>query len=122
MAVLIDHFPISVPPGTRSLEAAVDQPGHLILRLARKTTASPSLWDDAVLVAFNAEWSADGGATWRDLGGFETLGGIAYNPKTGEEATETVMECPFPEETDRVRVTATVSGGTLASQVTIERV
>lgn len=119
-SLLIDHQPVSVNPGTRQFQAAVDAPGTLVVRLARQTTATPTLWDAAVEVAFNVEWSEDGGATWRDLGGFTASGGIATHPASGE-LVETVMVCPFPPTTDRVRATATVSGGRLDTVLTIER-
>jgi hypothetical protein len=119
--VLIDHQPISVNPGTRSFEAAVDQPGSLVVRLARKTTATPTLWADGVSVSLVVEWSTDAGASWRDLGGFNADGGIAFLI-SGGEAPETVMQCPFPDATNRIRATATVSGARLESVLTIERV
>ena len=122
MAMLIDHFPISVAPGSRSLDAAIDSPGTIIVRLARQTTATPTLWSAAVLVSFQVEWSEDDGITYRDLCGFASYGGIAHNPKDGTEAVETTQRCPFPDPTNHVRVTVSVSGGTLVSEVTIERI
>lgn len=119
-SILIDHQPISVSPGTRTFETSVDQPGSLVVRLARKTTATPTLWADGVIIALDVEWSEDGGATWRDLGGFAAEGGIVP-AKEGGEAVESSMDCPFPPSTDRVRATATVTGGRLDSILTIER-
>lgn len=119
-SILIDHQPISVNPGSRTFETNVDQPGSLVLRLARKTTATPTLWADGVGVSISVEWSEDGGATWRDLGGFAAEGGIVP-AKEGGEAAESYMECPFPDTTNRVRATATISGAQLVSVLTIER-
>lgn len=120
MALLIDHQPISVNPGTRQFEAAVDAPGRIVVRLARQTTAEPALWADGVEVSLNVEVSDDNGSTWRNLVAFTAHGGI-YVGRDGE-AAESFVDCPFPAVTNRTRLTATVSGGTLVTRLTVERV
>ena len=119
MAVLIDHQSISVNPGTRVFERATS-PGTVLVRLARQTTARLGLWVAGVHVEIWSEWSADGGTTWRDLCGAGADGGIVVDGRTGLEIPETRFQCEFPPAANRVRLTATVSGARLTSEITLE--
>lgn len=122
MPVLVDAQPISINPGTREFEHAIDNPGILVVRLARQTTATPTLWPASVEIAVRVDTSSDGGATWRGLAGFTAVGGIVPNRGGEGEAAETVMQCPFPSAANRVRLRITVAGGRFDSLLTVERV
>jgi hypothetical protein len=119
--VLIDHQPISFPPGTRQAEAAVAGGQAIMIRLARKTTATPTLWADGVTLQVDVEVSSDAGASWRHACGGGFVGGIL--PGRGEaEASESRLTCTFQEDVNRTRVTVTIAGGQLNSLLTVESV
>lgn len=122
MAILIDHQPVSLPAGTRTAEAVVAGGQTILVRVARKTSATPTFWADAVSFALNVEVSADGGASWREACGFAAGGGIVEDIKTGNELAESRVSCGLPAGTNRVRVTLEIVGGTLVSQLTVESI
>lgn len=119
MAVLIDHQPISFAPSTRTAEAAVAGGQSILVRLARKTTATPTLWADGVSISVQIEVSSDNGVTWRPVCGMTSDGGIVPG-KGGGEATESRIECAFQESVNRARVTVVITGGTFVSLLTVE--
>lgn len=120
MAILINAQPLSINPGTREFEHAIDAPGVLEVRLARKTTATPTLWDDGVSLGMRLDVSLDGGQTWRGLVSITSEGGIAPG-RLGGEAEYTFIRCPFPDAANRARLRVTVTGGTLVSLLTLIR-
>jgi hypothetical protein len=126
VAILIDAQPLSINPGTHEVEHAIDAPGTLVVRLARKTTVTPTLWADGVSLAVRLDVSSDAGQTWRGLAGFTAIGGIwiGRNEETGVdgEIPETRLLCPFPDDANRARLSVTVAGGTFNSLLTVERI
>lgn len=117
--LIIDHQPISLQSGSRSAEAAVTAGTVFVIHLARKTTATPTLWADGVNVELHVNWSADGGTTWRDLVGAGMIGGIILD-KLGNERAEDLTKVPIPETCNRVRVSVTITGGRFDSILTVE--
>ena len=126
MALLIDHEAINVPAGTRDFGPATIPDGltQVTLRLARRTTATPTFWAAAVRVALRSWCSLDGGATWMQwLGWGEGNGGEAGGIYTGilGEMPESTVRSALPAGAGRqIKLSATVTGGTLVSQLTVE--
>lgn len=114
----IDGQAINLNPGTYSFEAAITS-GLLVARLARQTTATPTLWAAGVSVLLDLDVSSDGGSSWRNLGGFGADGGITIN-KLGQEATESAFSATMPARTNRMKATVTITGGRLVSSLTVE--
>jgi hypothetical protein len=124
MALLFDHQAISINAGTRNFGPVTIPDGltRITLRLARMTTATPTLWSAGVDVKLDSWCSIDGGATWLQWLGFGSTGGI-YVKGNGTEATESSATANLPEGTSRLmRLTATVTGGRFVSQLTVEAV
>jgi hypothetical protein len=118
--VLLDHQAVSIA-GTQTFESANT---HLagrsfLVRLARCTASTPTLWPASSTRLRAAFWlSADGGATWSDAGGIEAAGGV-HVTRGGTELAETTYLCPIPANTNRVRATISVNA-TLSSRLTLE--
>jgi hypothetical protein len=122
MAFAIDHQAISVAAGTRDFGPVTISNGltQVTLRLARMTTATPTFWAAGVTVKLDSWCSLDGGATWIQWLGFAAEGGI-YVRHDSTEATESTVTSPLPAGTSRqMKFTATVAGGALVSQITVE--
>ena len=127
MALLIDHQSINVPVGSRNFGPVTIPDGlaQVTLRLARKTTATPTFWAAAVRVALRSWCSLDGGATWLQWLGFGEgnggePGGIIVQRDLTDLAESWVMS-DLPPGTGRlIKLTATVTGGTLVSRLTVE--
>lgn len=122
MALLIDHQAISINVGSRNF-GPVNVPDGLTtvtLRLARRTTAAPTLWAPGVTVQLDSWCSLDGGVTWLQWLGFGAPGGI-HVKGDGNEAVESTVTSKLPAGIGRqMKLTATVTGGTLVSQLTVE--
>lgn len=122
MALLIDHQAISIAVGTRDFGPVTIPDGltRVTLRLARKTTAAPTLWATGVAIQLDSECSVDGGVTWVQWLGFGASGGI-YVKGDGSEATESNVASALPSGTNRtMKLSLTVTGGTLSSLLTVE--
>ena len=122
MALLIDHQSINVPAGSRDFGPATIPDGltQVTLRLARRTTATPTFWAPGVTVDLKSWGSLDGGTTWQQWLGFGAPGGILIK-RDGSETVESWVSCPLPPGgARRIRLTAIVTGGTLVSQLTVE--
>jgi len=122
MALLIDHKSINVPVGERDFGPVTIPDGLLkvTLRLARRTTAAPTLWAAGVTVKLDSWCSLDGGVTWLQWLGFGAPGGI-HVKGDGNEAVESTVTSELPAGIGRqMKLTATVTGGTLVSQLTVE--
>jgi hypothetical protein len=122
VALLIDHQAISVPAGSRDFGPATIPDGltKVTLRLARRTTATPTLWATGVAVQLDSWCSLDGGATWLQWLGFGAPGGIHVKGDS-TEATESSVTGALPSGASRrIKLTATVTGGTLVSNLTVE--
>lgn len=122
MAVLVDAQPISIAPGSREFVAVHDGGGGvLVIRLARQTTATPTLWPAGVSISGRISVSFTGGTTWRPYTGFTAVGGIVP-AREGGDLAETSVRTPVPPGANRVRLELTVAGGTLNSLLTVEMV
>ena len=135
MAILIDHDHFTMQPGTRNWGPVtipdgmthIDPDGlevqaSVTLRLARMTTATPTLWGAGVAIKLDSWCSLDGGVTWLQWLGFGATGGI-YTKGNGTEAAESSVTSELPPGTARqMKLTATVTGGRLVSQLTVEAV
>lgn len=108
------------PAGSRTF-GPVDIPSRIDaveLRVARCTTATPTIWPSAaVKLALIAEGNFAG--TWETLGGLEAKGGIAAY--RGEERTESVLMAKWRADRDptELRLRATVTGGTLRTSLLV---
>jgi len=126
VALLIDHQAIDVAPGSRDFGPATIPDGltRVTLRLARRTAAAPTLWAAGVRVTLLSWCSLDGGATWAKWLGFGEGnggqdGGVIPGP-LGDLA-ESWVSAALPVGTSRrIKLTATVTGGTLVSALTVE--
>jgi len=122
VALLIDHQAISVASGSRDFGPVTIPDGltRVTLRLARRTTATPTLWAAGVSVRLESSCSLDGGVTWIGWLGFLAVGGI-HVKKDSTELPESSVTSELPRGTSRqIRLTTIVSGGTLVSQLTVE--
>ena len=122
MALLIDHQSINVPAGSRDFGPATIPDGltKVTLRMARRTTATPTLWAVGVTVDLKSWCSLDGGVTWLQWLGFGAPGGILIK-RDGTDTVESWVSSALPAGTSRrIKLTATVTGGTLVSQLTVE--
>jgi hypothetical protein len=122
VALLIDHQSINVPVGSRDFGPVTIPDGlaQVTLRLARMTTATPTLWAAGVSVDLKSWCSLDGGATWLQWLGFGSSGGI-HVKRDSTEALESTVTSMLPTGANRrMKLTATVTGGTLVSQLTVE--
>ena len=122
MALLFDHQSINVPVGSRNFGPVTIPDGltSVTLRLARRTTATPTFWAAGVSVQLNSWCSLDGGATWIEWLGFGAPGGIHIKRDSTELAESSVTSELPPGTSRRMKLTATVTGGTLVSQLTVE--
>lgn len=126
-SILIDHQPVNVAPGTYVFERAIDNPGRLLIQIARCTTATPAIWpSENVILLISLDLSYDGGASWQLewLPAFGGPGGIALlAPKFGNntEVAQTEANVSFPPTANRVRLNATVTGGQLVTALNVER-
>ena len=123
MALLIDHQSINVPSGSRDFGPATIPDGltGVTLKLARKTTATPTFWAAGVNVDLAAWCSLDGGATWLKWLAFGSGGGVIVSALDGTDAIESSLSRPLPFGANRrIKLTATVTGGTLVSLLTVE--
>jgi len=124
MALIIDHQAISINAGSRNFGPVTipDALTVVTLRLARMTTASPTLWAAGISVKLDSWCSLDGGATWLQWLGFGASGGI-FVKGDGTEAAESSVTSSLPAGTARqMKMTVVVAGGTLVSQLTVEAV
>jgi len=124
MALIIDHQAISINAGSRNFGPVTipDALTVVTLRLARMTTASPTLWAAGISVKLDSWCSLDGGATWLQWLGFGASGGI-FVKGDGTEAAESSVTSELPPGSARqMKLTATVTGGRLVSQLTVEAV
>lgn len=122
MALLIDHQSINVPAGSRDFGPATIPDGltKVTLKLARRTTAAPTLWAAGVTVDLKSWCSLDDGVTWLQWLGFGAPGGILIK-RDSTETVESWVSSSLPAGTSRrIKLTATVTGGTLVSQLTVE--
>jgi len=122
VALLIDHQSINVPAGSRDFGPATIPDGltKVTLRMARRTTATPTLWAAGVTVDLKSWCSLDGGVTWLQWLGFGAPGGILIK-RDGTDTVESWVSSALPAGTSRrIKLTATVTGGTLVSQLTVE--
>lgn len=117
--VIIDHQSINWPAGDRTAQAPVSAAQSVLVRLARKTTATPGFWDDAVALVFSVDVSTDGGVSWRPAFGGTSEGGIVLG-RDGNELVETVFGGDIPATANRVRAHLDITGGTLRSEITVE--
>ena len=117
MPLLIDHQAISVNVGSRDFGpvAIPDALTQVALRLARQTTATPTLWAAGVTVDLKSWCSLDGGVTWLQWLGFGAVGGNFH------EMAESSVESALPPGAGRrMKLAVTVAGGTLVSRLTVE--
>lgn len=120
MAIILDHSPLTLPAGSREAQAAL--PGTdriIILRFARRMTATPTLWAPGVTFALAVDISSDGGSTWWTSAGMTAEGGIVQ-AKNGGELAESRLTCGIPASANRVRVALDITGGTLVTELTVE--
>jgi hypothetical protein len=120
VAILIDAQSVSINPGTREFEHAIDAPGVLEVRLARMTTLTPTLWAEGVSLAVRLDYSLDAGQTWSSLAAFTSEGGIAPG-RFGGEAEYTFLRCLLPDAANRARLNVAVAGGRLDTLLTVIR-
>jgi hypothetical protein len=116
----IDHQPINLAPGVYDFQANLD-PGTIIVRLARQTTATPQFWAEGVEIDMQVELSDDNGQSWYSFVAFTSTGGIVI-VRDGAEAAETWLQTTLPPTVTRTRLTLTITGGTLVSELTLERI
>jgi hypothetical protein len=119
----ISDQPVTVQTGTQTFSGAVSSATltTLTLRLARCTTATPTLWcDAATTVSVQIGVSYDGGSSWADSCGFTAVGGI-HIKRDGSEATESAVQCRFAAAAGRqIRGEITVASGPLVTRLTLE--
>lgn len=119
MAVLIDHESINIP-NNRTYVAAVTAGSVIVFRLARCTSATPSLWpSQTTVVTVMISVSSDGGVTWRELIGCTASGGISTWKNGTQEVVESSLTCPIPNGVNRVSVYVSPSAR-LVSKLTVE--
>lgn len=120
---IIDALPITVQSGSQTFGPAnvTNGTSSITVRLARCTTARPSLWPDAnTIIDCQAEVSTDGGSTYKPNNGFGAAGGIFLN-RDGSESTETTFTCGLPPGNNRkVRLKVTVTNGPLVSELSTD--
>lgn len=137
MPLIIDHAPVNQPDGLQTFGPVNigDAVTKVNVRLARKTTATPTFWPNATTkVAAQLYTSLDGGATWDESCGggnisfdesrtiYGAEGGVYLN-RFGVEAPESKVSCPLPPGTGRkLLAKVAVTGGPLVSQLTVETV
>lgn len=106
----IPFGPIVLPQGINGCE----------LRIARCTTATPTLWPNALQrVTIALDCSYDGGATYQ-IGqfGFSQVGGIFMNKAGGEVSEDVVRFRCTPQIATHVRGLVTIAGGPIRTAVT----
>lgn len=111
------------PNGTRSftVNSVSDAATAFAVELARCTSADPTIWPDAATeVRIEVAVSTDNGKTYVPQAAVGIVGGI-WVLKDGTESTRTRLNVPLPAGTRRrLRITATVAGGPLRTQGTVE--
>jgi hypothetical protein len=121
MANSIFTAPINLPTGTRLLGPANVPDGvtTIAVRLARFTTATPTVWPSD-LTTVDCMLQIDAGLGFRDNNGFTAKGGLAIR-RDGSEATETTFTTQLPAGAGRrAQVNLIVGGGPLVSSLTVE--
>jgi len=122
MPVIFDHQPINRAPGSYEFGPGNIPDGftRVRLRLARQTTATPTFWAADVGVNVLIQDSTDGGTSWRDVCGFQALGGIVLD-KQGNEAVESSCQGDWRLGISRMaRILYSITGNTLVSELTLE--
>jgi hypothetical protein len=113
-------LPLSNYNGTRSFGpvAIPDAVHSLVFRVARCTSATPTIWpNEATVLACDIEIFNNG--EWRGWAGMRSEGGIASG-RFGGEAAETTIGGVLPEGTGRqLRGTVTITSGPLRSTMVI---
>lgn len=108
------------PDGTQTfgLASIADNITQIILKFARCTTATPTIWpNETTILVFKSEISIDGGNRWDGISGFTAQGGIAFD-RFGAELPFTLSLLIPPAGINRqIRGSLVVTGGPLRTQV-----
>jgi hypothetical protein len=150
MTVLLDHVPFTRAPGAYPFgpRSIADDKVQLVVRLARCTTPSPTIWPSvACQIVLQLYTSVDGAQREESAGighatvdaldlfnagttvaeliaagnlAFGASGGVWIN-RDASEAIENVLKCPLPPGINReVTGLLGVRGGTLITELTVE--
>ena len=122
MSLLVDHVPINLASGSRVFGpvAIPDTLTSVTARLARCTTATPTLWPNAATTIEIAVTGTVNGGPSALICAAEAPGGI-HTLLNGTQAPETLVRAALPVGSNRtVSVTVTVTNGPLVSTVTVE--
>ena len=124
MTTLIDHQNVTLQTGVTTLGPAVVPDGltFMTVRLARCTTATPTLWPNAsTTVQVQFQISLDNGVTWLPVGAFGAPGGIVQADGVHESVESFATFQPIPLGHNRqAQATITVVNGPLVSKATVE--
>jgi len=70
----------------------------------------------AIVLTVEIEYSADGGVTWRNMGGFERKGGPVGHLPDGNPANSVVIEITYPPQPNRrIRCLVSITGGSITT-------
>lgn len=109
------------PVGTYSFGpvSVADDVTRIYLRIARRTTATPTIWPSAsVAIRLDPEIEIDG--VWRPYAGGQSVGGIVMAKNGGELTHDVIGGYVPPGINRRLRGSLTVTGGTLRSSADVE--
>lgn len=99
--------------------AIADAVNSVMFKVARCTTASPTIWPDpATTLTVALEISVDGGE-WLNQGGWGAMGGISPDRNGNEAAASFGGGALFPGVNRRSRGTITISNGPLRSTMSV---
>lgn len=122
MPVLINQLPINLASGSQAFGplAITQNIVTAVVRLARATTLTPTLWaDPTTTISLELDASLDGGASFQQICALTSAGGIFS--LAGVEAPETFLTCSVPRAPDRqIRGRITVTNGPLATLLTVD--
>lgn len=130
--VVVDHQPVTITDGPHDI-GQINLPDGLdllVFRIARCTTATPSIWPlDTQKMWFNIYISYDTGATWkhlagtgeRNLTGQPMTGGIVPGPHSAEAVESKFTRSGLIQSLGRqIKGTVYVEGGPIPTNVTVE--
>lgn len=122
--VFLDHQPISIPNGTQT-HGPFDIPDgatEVEFRIARSTTATPTLWPSSgTTLSAQIECSFDGGTNWELQSGFGATGGGVQPFKGGEMVDNFLVLLGLRLAPNRkIRGKTTVVNGPVITQLTVK--
>lgn len=112
----------SIPTGVFTLPESVMPAGvlKLSIRIARCTTATPTIWPNfSTKLSIALEVSYDNGASWVSGGAAYGMPGGIELDKAGAEIAVSNMTSGYAQPPDKIRGTLAVTGGPLVTSGSI---